>query len=88
MNAWIMVNPGMIPGDHTVFISGNEAEAKEEVKNILSAFGWKRTNILDLGDITTARGAEMVLPIWAMILGTLKNPAFNFHIAIGSLPSS
>ncbi len=84
MNAWVMVNPGMVPGDHTVFISGNDAEAKEEVKNILSAFGWKRTNILDLGDITSARGAEMILPIWLSILNSLDNPAFNFHIATGN----
>lgn len=56
----LMVNPGMINcGDHHVFMSGNDASAKEEVRNILKSFGWNEKNILDLGDITAARGTEM-----------------------------
>jgi len=86
MNAYIMVNPGMIPGDHNVFISGNDADAKKDVKYLLSQMGWTEKNMIDLGDITTSRGTEMLLPVWVRLLNALQNPSFNFHIAIGSPP--
>jgi 8-hydroxy-5-deazaflavin:NADPH oxidoreductase len=77
----LMVNPRMIGnGDHNVFISGNDAEAKEKVKEILVSFGWTPSNILDLGDITTARGTEMYLPLWLRIWGATQNGAFNIKI--------
>ncbi|MDO8971023.1 MAG: NAD(P)-binding domain-containing protein, partial [Saprospiraceae bacterium] len=60
----IMVNPGLIGGDHSVFLSGNHADAKSVVSGILQSFGWPERNIIDLGDITTARGTEMILPLW------------------------
>lgn len=81
MNAWVMVKPELVPGDHTVFMSGNDAEAKNEVGEILKSFGWQPKNIIDLGDITTARGTEMLLPIWVRLYGALQTPMFNFHIA-------
>jgi len=77
----IMVNPAMINGgDHNTFVSGNDAGAKEEVKKILISFGWAEKNILDLGDITKARGTEMYLPIWLSIYGATNNGAFNIKI--------
>lgn len=82
MNAWLMVNPALVPGNHTVFMSGNDKAAKETVKGILNRFGWEDRNILDLGDITTARGTEMLLPVWVRLFGALKTPMFNFHINI------
>lgn len=77
----LMVNPAMINGgDHSTFVSGNDAGAKEEVKKILKSFGWAEKNILDLGDITKARGTEMYLPIWLSIYGATNNGAFNIKI--------
>jgi hypothetical protein len=77
----LMVNPAMINGgDHTTFVSGNDALAKEAVKEILISFGWLDKNILDLGDITKARGTEMYLPIWLSIYGATNNGAFNIKI--------
>jgi 8-hydroxy-5-deazaflavin:NADPH oxidoreductase len=35
---------------------------------------------LDLGNITTARGTEMVLPIWVRLFGVLQKPIYNFKI--------
>lgn len=81
MNAQIMVNPSLIPGDHNVFVCGNDADAKARVKEVLKSFGWKEKSIIDLGDISTARGTEQLLPIWIRLWGALKNPMFNFHIA-------
>lgn len=77
----LMVNPQMINGgDHSIFISGNEASAKDKVKGILKSFGWSEKNMLDLGDITTARGTEMYLPLWLRIWGATQNGAFNIKI--------
>lgn len=77
----IMVNPAIINGgDHSTFICGNEADAKEKVKDLLKTFGWQENNILDLGDITAARGTEMYLPIWLRIYGATKSGAFNIKI--------
>ena len=54
--------------------------AKAKVKSLLNEFGWKNENILDLGDITNARGSESVLPIWLRVWGATQNGAFNFKI--------
>lgn len=80
MNARLMVDPSLVRGDHTVFVSGNDAGAKAEVGKLLRAFGWAPHNILDLGDIGTARGTEMLLPIWLRLWGALGTAEFNFHI--------
>lgn len=77
----LMVNPALINGgDHSTFVCGNDTNAKEEVKTILRSFGWAEKNILDLGDITKARGTEMYLPLWLSIYGTINTGAFNIKI--------
>lgn len=79
MNCNLMVDPASLPGEHDVFVSGNDAAAKGRVTELLKGwFGWRQ--VVDLGDITTARGVEMVLPIWIRLMGALKTPKFNFHI--------
>ncbi len=79
MNCMVMVDPSLVPGDHNVFVSGNDPQAKAKVKEILGSFGWK--SIIDLGEITAARGTEMILPIWLRLMGTYQSPNFNFRIA-------
>lgn len=75
----IMVNPSLVPGDHDIFMSGNDAAAKNQVREILTKwFGWK--SVIDLGDISNARGQEMYLPLWARLFGLYKNPNFNIKI--------
>jgi 8-hydroxy-5-deazaflavin:NADPH oxidoreductase len=82
MNCKVMVDPGRVPGEHHVFLSGNHPGAKAEVAELLrQAFGWSQSNILDLGDITTARGTEMLLPVWLRLWAKLGTADFNFHIA-------
>jgi 8-hydroxy-5-deazaflavin:NADPH oxidoreductase len=79
MNAYLMVDPTQLAGaDHTVFVSGDSAEAKETVTDLLRRMGW--TDIIDLGDITTARATEMLLPLWLRLFGALQKPVFNFKI--------
>ena len=79
MNAHLMVDPAQLSAtDHTVFVGGDDAEAKAEVSTLLRSFGW--TDIIDLGDITTSRGTEMLLPIWVRLISVLQKPIFNFKI--------
>jgi 8-hydroxy-5-deazaflavin:NADPH oxidoreductase len=79
VNCDIMVDPARVPGDHNLFICGNEAVAKREVINRLCEwFGWKPGNIIDLGDITHSRGTEMFLALWVRLRGT---PHFNLNPA-------
>jgi 8-hydroxy-5-deazaflavin:NADPH oxidoreductase len=62
-----------------VFVSGNDPEAKAQVTAILKDWsGW--TSVIDLDDMTTARGAEMLLPIWVRLMGALQIGLFNFKI--------
>lgn len=77
----LMVNPLLINnGDHNTFISGNDAAAKTTVKGLLKSFGWLESNVIDLGDITSARGTEMYLPLWLRIYGSGGSGAFNIKI--------
>jgi predicted dinucleotide-binding enzyme len=79
MNADLMVDPGQLAGgDHTVFVSGNDADAKEQVTELLRSFGW--SDIIDLGDITTARGPEMHLPLWLRTWAATQIPIFNIKV--------
>ena len=49
---YLTVDPAQLAGvGHTVFVSGDNAEAKQAVTELLRSFGW--TDIIDLGDITT-----------------------------------
>lgn len=78
----LMVNPKAVAsGEHNLFINGNDASAKAQVLDVLAQFGWDKTNVIDLGDISTARGTEQLLPIWIRLWGALGTDAFNFRIA-------
>lgn len=79
INCNVMVDPSRLPGEHDTFVSGNDADAKARVKQILTeGFGWKR--VIDLGDISTARGTESYLALWIRLMVSLGTPDFNVHI--------
>jgi predicted dinucleotide-binding enzyme len=79
MNAAIMVDPASIPGEHDVFVCGNDDDAKAEVSELLQSFGWPAERIVDLGDINAARGTEMYLPLWLRLMGAV-GPQFNIKV--------
>jgi predicted dinucleotide-binding enzyme len=80
MTAALMAEPVLAAGgDHSVFVSGNDEAAKKTVVGLLRELG--HTDVIDLGDLSTARGAEMLLPIWLRLMGALGTPMFNFKIA-------
>lgn len=81
VNCRLMVNPGAIGGgDHDIFMNGNDAGAKEKVREILKSFGWKDEHIIDMGDITTARGTEQLMPMWLRLMGKFGTPMFQWKI--------
>jgi 8-hydroxy-5-deazaflavin:NADPH oxidoreductase len=89
VNALLMVEPSRLPGDHDLFVCGNDEQAKQQVATLLSeGFGWKRSNIRDLGDISGARAAEQFLPLWVRLFGTLGSPTFNIRVVVGPPPST
>ena len=80
LTCFLMVAPRQLPGEHHIFLCGNDAAAKQEVRKLLSTFGWADNEMIDLGDITNARGTEQLLPIWVRLYGTFQDPMFNFSI--------
>lgn len=79
LTAALMVNPGLLPEPTAVFVGGNDAEAKATVTALLkNEFGWQ--TVIDLGDISSARATEMVLPLWVNLMGVQQTPLFNFKI--------
>jgi len=77
VNASVMVDP--IPGTN-VFVCGNEEEAKAQVGELLQGFGWPADAIIDLGDLSSARGTEMYLPLWIRLMRTLGTARFNIAV--------
>jgi len=79
VNAALMVAPKLLEGGaHTMFLCGNDAGAKDSVKDLLRSFGWE--DLVDLGGIDNARGIEMTLPLWVRLWGTLKTPMFSLKL--------
>lgn len=79
MSAALMVNPQLVGhGDHTVFLSGNDAHAKAQVAQLLRELGWR--DVLDLGDIATARGTEMMLSLGHALMRALSPAEIAFKV--------
>jgi 8-hydroxy-5-deazaflavin:NADPH oxidoreductase len=78
VNADVMVDPGKLPWPTDVFVCGNDASAKADVTRLLNEFGWKF--VIDLGDITAARGTESYLLLWLRLWGAFQTPQLNIHV--------
>ncbi len=79
VNCEVMVQPSKVTGPHTMFLCGNDPQAKTRVTDFLKTwFQWG--DILDLGDITAARGMEMMVIPWVRIMQALGHANFNWHV--------
>ncbi len=78
MAASVMVDPASLGASSTVFVSGDDPGAKATVVSLLESFG--HDDVVDLGPIETARGAEMLLPVWVRLMGALGTEAFNLKV--------
>ena len=80
VNCRVMVEPSLLPGEHDVFVCGNDEGAKSEVRELIRTFGWPDEHIIDLGDITGARGTEMYLPLWLRLMAREESANFNIRV--------
>lgn len=78
VNALAMVNPAELSAETSVFLAGNDVQAKKVVRRLLGEFGW--TDVIDLGDITAARGMELYLSLWLRLMGAVGGPMFNIKV--------
>jgi predicted dinucleotide-binding enzyme len=81
VNNAVMVDPGRVRGEHSVFVCGDDEAAKAQVRALLEAIGWPPDSIVDLGDLTGARATEMYVALWVRLYGTLDTADFNIAIA-------
>jgi predicted dinucleotide-binding enzyme len=80
MTCQVMVDPSRVPGEHDVFLCGEEAEAKRQVAELLESFGWPASHIRDLGGISSARGTEMYVALWLRLWGAVGTGDFNIAV--------
>lgn len=78
LNAGLMVHPENLPEPTSVFVSGDDADAKAVVTALLTELG--QGDVIDLGGIETARGPEMWMPLWLRLMGSLGTADFNLRI--------
>lgn len=84
LTAGLMAHPDELGEPSTVFVAGDDEDAKETVRTLLASFG--HTDVLDLGDLTAARGMEMWLPLWLRLYGHLGHPMFNLALQVAPDP--
>jgi predicted dinucleotide-binding enzyme len=78
LNASLMVDPKALGQSSTIFVSGDDAQAKAVVVELLESFG--HDDVIDLGALETARGTEMFLPLWLRLMGALGTAQFNIKV--------
>ena len=78
VNAAVMTDPGILPGEHDAFIAGDDEGAKAEVTTLLESFGWP--SVIDLGEISAARGMEMYLPLWLRLFQATGTAQLNIRL--------
>jgi len=84
MNSEVMVDPASLGEATNVFVCGDERAAKTRVIEILETFGWLSGDIIDLGDLSAARGLEAYVLLWVSIMGAVGTPRFNVRVVRGS----
>ncbi len=82
LTADLMAHPDRLPEPTTVFVSGDDADAKRLVTGLLAELGHQ--DVLDLGGLETSRGVEMWLPLWLRVMGALGTADFNIKVVRGS----
>ncbi|MES5824094.1 NAD(P)-binding domain-containing protein [Streptomyces sp. RG80] len=80
MDSTVMIAPDGLDGASTVFLSGDDTEAKRTTGRLLTDLGWPPSSQLDIGGITTARGQEHFALLFMGIAGGLGAHTFNIKV--------
>jgi predicted dinucleotide-binding enzyme len=80
VTAAVMVQPDMLPEPHTLFLCGDDDSAKATVEGLLTQLGWPSSWLLDLGDLSNARGTEAWLLLWTRLYQRLGDARFNVRV--------
>jgi hypothetical protein len=78
MSNALMINPALVPGEHDVFVCGDDPDAKAKVMRLLNSFGWAKP--MDLGPLSASRGTEVLMLFWLRMWGVLGTSEFNYRI--------
>ncbi|MEU3449133.1 NAD(P)-binding domain-containing protein [Streptomyces thermolilacinus] len=76
----LMIDPASVEGPSTVFLSGDDADAKRVVGALLNDLGWPRESLLDLGGIATARGQEHYSLLFIGIANAIGSYGFGIRV--------
>lgn len=76
----VMIDPNRIPGEHSIFVAGNDTDAKALVTRVLAEFGWAEESIVDLGRIDAARGVEMYSRLFFALHDVFHTFDFNIKV--------
>lgn len=80
VNHEVMADPSKVPGRHNVFVCGNDESAKAETVELVRSFGWAAEDIIDLGDLSAARGTEAYLLLWLRLWGAFQTGHLNIKV--------
>ncbi len=75
----VMTEPATLAAS-SVFLSGDDAGAKDTVRSLLEDLGWSGDGIVDLGGIASARGTEHYFLMFAALMQSLESPQFNIRL--------
>jgi predicted dinucleotide-binding enzyme len=80
VSAKVMIEPGRVPGRHSMFVAGDDKGAKQAVTQLLTELGWPAQEVIDVGGIEAARGLEMYAPLLFALAGALGT--WDLNIAV------
>jgi predicted dinucleotide-binding enzyme len=79
VNCAVMVDPQRVgDGRTTMFVAGDDAEARKIVMGLLEELGWR--DVIEFENLVAARGMEMWLPLWVQLMSRLGTVEFNLEI--------
>lgn len=78
VTASVMVAPQDLPEETTMFVAGDDPLARTVVRDLLVELGW--VDVVELPELSAARGLEMWLPLWLRVMGALGTAEFNLRL--------
>lgn len=79
VNCAVMADPSRVgDGDTSIFVASDHQEARRVARELLTALGWR--DIVELEELSAARGLEMWLPLWVNLRGRFGTADFNLKL--------